>query len=117
MSGAAERWRHLAAAIEAVLDDPGVSEHRFEHARAGSHPLDEAITMFVTGDVLIHTWDLARSTGFDERLDPDLVAEQLAGMEPVADSLAASGHYAPPVPVPDRADPQTRLLALTGRRA
>jgi hypothetical protein len=36
---------------------------------AGDHPLDQAIDRFVLGDVLVHTWDLARATGQDETLD------------------------------------------------
>ena len=31
----------------------------------------------------MHTWDLARATGQDDRLDPDFCAQLLAGMEPI----------------------------------
>lgn len=111
-------WHGLRRAIDDVLADPGVSERRFDHPQAGSHPLDEAVEMFVLGDVVVHTWDLARATGQDEHLDPELVHGQLLGMETLDPGmLEASGHYGPRVPVPDDADEQTRLLALTGRRA
>ena len=110
-------WHHLRAGIDAVLADPEVADRRFEHPQAGSHPLDEAIVMFILGDVLIHTWDLARATGQDETLDPDIVRLQLAGMEAIDEEiLVGSGHYARRTPVPSDADEQTRLLALTGRR-
>ena len=46
---------------------------------------------------------------------PDACADMVAGMEPMADVLAASGQYGPRVPVPDDADAQTRLLGLIGR--
>jgi hypothetical protein len=36
--------------------------------------------------------------------------------EPMADMLAASGLFDPPVEVDADADPQTKLLALFGRR-
>ena len=36
---------------------------------------------------------------------------------PIAEQLQESGMFKPPVPVPDDAPLQTRLLALFGRRA
>ena len=39
------------------------SDRTFSHPQAGDHPLDEAIGMFILGDVLVHTWDLATATG------------------------------------------------------
>jgi len=35
--------------------------------------------------------------------------------EPQRETLAASGLYAPPVPLPEDAPLQSRLLAITGR--
>ena len=81
----------------------------------GEVPLDQAIDRFYTADVFMHTWDLARATGQDDRLDPELCAEMLAGMEPIDEMLRASGQYGPRVPVPADADAQTRLLGFIGR--
>lgn len=67
-------------------------------------------------DVLIHGWDLAVATGQDATIDPDLVMACLAIVEPQADLLQASGSFGVHVDVPDDADPQTRLLAILGRR-
>jgi uncharacterized protein (TIGR03086 family) len=69
----------------------------------------------LTSDLLLHAWDLARALGVDETLDPELVDAVLTAAEPHTDELAASGLFAPPVPVPADADPQTRLIALFGR--
>lgn len=66
-------------------------------------------------DVAIHTWDLARAVGADEQLDPDLVEAVWSVFEPQKETLAASGLYAPPVPLPEDAPLQARLLAVTGR--
>jgi uncharacterized protein (TIGR03086 family) len=66
-------------------------------------------------DVTIHTWDLARATGSDDSLDPDLVAAAWTIFAPQKDTLQLSGLYAPAVPLPDDAPLQSRLLALTGR--
>jgi uncharacterized protein (TIGR03086 family) len=69
----------------------------------------------VTVDVLVHTWDLARALGADDRLDPQLVDFALQRLDGHADDLAGSGMFAPAVSVGTDADPQTRLLALVGR--
>lgn len=109
-------WENLRTTIQAVLDRPDVSSRRFNHDRAGSHPLDQAIDMFILGDVLVHTWDLARATGQDETLDPEAVHIMRLGVEPMTDALVQSGQYKAPVDVPDDADETTRLIALTGRQ-
>lgn len=113
----AAAWHHLDRAILAVLDSPDIDDRTFDHPYAGQHRLDEAIDRFILGDVLIHTWDLARATGQAEQLDPSMVTAMLAGLEPIVDVLASSGQYGPRVAVPHDATPQTKLLALTGRRA
>ncbi|HWC34867.1 MAG TPA: TIGR03086 family metal-binding protein [Mycobacteriales bacterium] len=66
-------------------------------------------------DVLVHGWDLAKATGQDTTLDPDLVAACIEIVEPQLDMLAASGAFAPATEVGDDADPQARLLGWLGR--
>ena len=66
-------------------------------------------------DVTIHAWDLARAVGVSEQLDDRLVAAVWTVFEPQKDTLSASGLFASPVPVPEDAPLQLRLLALTGR--
>jgi uncharacterized protein (TIGR03086 family) len=68
-------------------------------------------------DVLIHGWDVARSTGQDTTLPADLVDACWAVLEPQLDLLAASGMFGEAEPVEDDADRQTTLLAVLGRRA
>lgn len=109
-------WRTLDDGIQAVLDDPQLATSEFDHPRAGRHSLEDAIAMFIMGDVLVHTWDVARATGVDETLDSGEVHRMLTGIEPYDEMLRASGQYGPRVPVPDDADEQTRLLAFVGRR-
>ena len=109
-------WRALRAGVQAVLDDPGVHERVFDHPMVGRHALDDAIAMFIFGDVLVHTWDLARSVGLDERLDPEETASMFEGIGPLDEILRSSGQYGPRVEVSDDADVQTQLLAFLGRR-
>jgi uncharacterized protein (TIGR03086 family) len=108
-------WQVLNAGIQRLLDDPQTAAAVFDHPRAGRHSLEEAISMFFSGDVLIHTWDLARATGGDETLDADEVHRMLIGIEPHDEMLRASGHYGPRVEVSSDADEQTRLVAFMGR--
>jgi uncharacterized protein (TIGR03086 family) len=84
--------------------------------RVGRYTLEEAVATFCIGDVLVHTWDLARATGLDETLDADEVCGLYAAMEPMDDVLRQSGQYGPRVDVPGDADEQTKLIAFTGRR-
>jgi uncharacterized protein (TIGR03086 family) len=67
-------------------------------------------------DVLIHGWDLAQATGQDTTIDAGLVEACLAVVEPQAEMMRAGGAFGPRVETPANADPQTRLLALLGRR-
>ena len=109
-------WTTMSDAIQAVLDDSATPQRTFSHPQAGTHPLEQAIGMFILGDVVIHTWDLARATGLDETLDAGEVAAMYVGMLPIDEMLRASGQYGPRVDVPDDADLQTKLIAFTGRR-
>ena len=109
-------WRTLDDGIQRVLDDPQLATSIFDHPRAGRHSLQDAIAMFIMGDVLIHTWDIARATGADETLDADEVHRMLVGIEPYDEMLRSSGQYGPRVAVADDADEQTRLLAFVGRQ-
>ena len=68
-------------------------------------------------DVLVHGWDLARSTRQDATLDPDLVQACWEVVEPELEGFEASGAFGTRINVPADADPQTRLLAALGRRA
>lgn len=66
-------------------------------------------------DVIVHTWDLARATGTDDRLEAALVEAAWTVFEPQKDTLEASGLFASAVPIGEDAPLQSRLLALTGR--
>jgi uncharacterized protein (TIGR03086 family) len=108
-------WRVLSDAVQALLDEPDTADRTFSHQYTGSMPLPTAVSRFFTADVFMHTWDLARATGQDERLDPERCAVMLAGMEPIEELMRSSGQYGPRLAVPDDADPQTKLLAFIGR--
>jgi uncharacterized protein (TIGR03086 family) len=111
----ASAWRVLSDALQGALDDPEVAVREFD-MRMGRYTVEVAVATFCIGDVLIHTWDLARATGLDESLDADEVHTAVEAMEPIDELLRQSGHYGPRVLVPDDSDEQTKLIAFTGRR-
>jgi uncharacterized protein (TIGR03086 family) len=108
-------WQAHVDAVQALLDDPATAELTLSNRHIGALPLDRAIDQFYTSDVFMHTWDLARATGQDDRLDPEFCALLLAGMEPIEDVIRSSGQYGPRVPVKDDADTQAKLIAFIGR--
>jgi uncharacterized protein (TIGR03086 family) len=108
-------WQVHLDGVQAVLDDPATTDRELVNPHIGRLPLANAIDQFYTSDVFMHTWDLARATGQNERLDPDFCAQLLGGMEPMDGILRSSGQYGPRVAVPADADVQTRLLGFIGR--
>jgi uncharacterized protein (TIGR03086 family) len=107
-------WEALNAALQAALDDPAIADSERE-TPMGRQTFAACLDTIGTNDVFLHTWDLARATGLDERLDPDEVHRLFVTMEPYDEVLRQSGQYGPRVPVPDDADEQTKLLAFIGR--
>ena len=108
-------WHALDDALQGALADEATAARTFD-MRGQTHSIAQAIDMFVTGDLVVHTWDVARATGLDETLDPDEVHAMYEGMLPYDEMLRQSGQYGPRVDVPDDADEQTKLIAFTGRR-
>jgi len=109
-------WTALSSGIQDLLDDPSTSAPVITHPHVGAHRLDEAVATFFLGDILIHTWDLARAGGLDETLDPEVVHDMLVAMEPLDDVLRSSGQYGARVAVAVDANEQTRLIAFSGRQ-
>jgi uncharacterized protein (TIGR03086 family) len=66
-------------------------------------------------DVAIHGWDLAKATGQDPTIDPELVDAVTAIVAPQMDLLSGSGMFGTTVTIDPNADAHTRLLALLGR--
>ncbi|BAL89111.1 hypothetical protein AMIS_38910 [Actinoplanes missouriensis 431] len=108
-------WQAHAGGVQALLDDPAAAQRTFTNPHIGEMPLAYAIDRFYTSDVFMHTWDLARATGQDDRLDPEFSAQLFGGMESMEQIIRSSGQYGPRVAVPDDADAQTKLLGFIGR--
>lgn len=87
-------WAVVDGAIQAALDDPDTAR-RQRDTPMGRASFEQTIDRICTGDVLVHTWDLARATGLDESLDPDEVHRFVEGMEPLDELLRQAGSTAP----------------------
>jgi uncharacterized protein (TIGR03086 family) len=111
----AAAWQAVNDTLQSALDDPEIAAHEFE-MRMGRVRVDQSIAQFCLGDILVHTWDLARAVGLDESLDATEVHRMFEGMEPMDEMLRQSGQFGPRVDVPADADEQTKLIAFTGRR-
>jgi uncharacterized protein (TIGR03086 family) len=109
-------WLTARWALQDALDDPEVAGTEYDNAAMGGRgTLEQAVDRFANLDVLVHTWDLARAAGVDERLDPVEVHRAFAAVGPMDDMLRSSGACAPKLEPPPGADEQTRLLAFLGR--
>lgn len=108
-------WQVHCDGVQAILDDPATADRELVNPHIGRLPLATAIDQFYTSDVFMHTWDLARATGQDDRLDPGFCAQLLAEMEQMEEVIRSSGQYGARVEVPGDAGPQTRMLGFIGR--
>jgi len=106
-----------SAAADALVaaSQPGAHE-RIVHLSFGDFPGGDYLGQVVS-DVVIHSWDLARAIGGDDRLDPALVTFVDGFLSPQIDAWRSAGAFGPAVDVDAGADDQERLLAQTGRSA
>lgn len=101
-----------------VLRDPQLAGTRFE-GLLGTSSFESSVDRFLSFDLVVHRWDLARAAGLadHERLDPDDVRSltEIAHAFP-PEGMRGPKAFGPEVPVADDADEQTKLLAFLGRR-
>ena len=111
----AAAWAALRDALAGALADADVASRTMTFGPAGEHTVAAAVDRFVTPDVLVHAWDLARASGQQVELDAEVAAGTLAGFEAMGDALVASGHFGPATPIAPDAPVQDRLIAASGR--
>jgi uncharacterized protein (TIGR03086 family) len=109
----APRWEVTVPAVTSVLLD-AVDGIVLSVPDGSIMDLAKLLPMLTT-DVLVHTWDLASAIGTPVSLDAELCVDAYEGAHRNVDKMQASGMFAPPVPVPDDADPASKLVALFGR--
>lgn len=107
-------WDRAAAAAREAFAAPEVLR-RTVNLSYGDTAVDAYCAQMVS-DAVVHSWDLARAIGADERLPEDLVEFTRREVGPYAKELSQTSLFAPAVRTAKDADPQARLLALLGRR-
>jgi uncharacterized protein (TIGR03086 family) len=84
------------------------------HMSAGDTTVDEYLQQ-ISFELLIHSWDLATAIGQNLRFTDEVAQAAYDYAFQHAAEWSQVGLFAPPVSVPESADLQTKLLALTGR--
>jgi len=108
-------WKAVHESALTVLHEPGVLERTMRGMRGNEVPVEMALIPRLS-DLHVHTWDLARATGGDERLSPEVAAIVLERLKPNDEALRKSGSFGPKVEPPPDADAQVELLCFLGRR-
>jgi uncharacterized protein (TIGR03086 family) len=102
--------------MTAMLGDPAQASRRLPGGPLGPVPVEQAVDVIGSLELLVHTWDLARATSGDERLDPELVIRTYRALLPHYGALQATGAFRPSIPAPAETDPQTAFLNFAGRQ-
>ncbi len=85
-------------------------------SRVGVMTFERMVGTLLCADTMVHTWDLARATGLDERLDPEAVVVAHRFLLPRGDQMRVPGGFGPAVVPPPGSNERTRFLCFTGRR-
>lgn len=109
-------WEEASRAIDEIAGDPAESGKEID-GPLGKMPASDIIRQFVTMDMLVHTWDLARAVGADDRLDEPSVQRAYDVLKPMDAMLRRPHVFGPKVEPPAGADLQTEFLCFLGRRA
>ncbi len=109
-------WEDSFRAIDEITGDPDVVAMEVD-GPVGKMPVGQVIGRFVTMDLLVHTWDLARAVGADEHLDEDSVRHAYEGLKPMDAMIRRPNFFEAKLDPPAGADLQTEFLYFLGRRA
>jgi uncharacterized protein (TIGR03086 family) len=111
-----QAWEQASRAMDEIAGDPEESAKEVD-GPTGKMPAGDMIIRFVSMDVLVHTWDLARTVGADERLDEDSVQQAYDALKPMDEMIRMRGVFGPKLEPPPNADLQTEFLYFLGRQA
>ena len=109
-----ERFDHSVASLLKEARRPGMLKKKVK-GPMGEMTGSAMVVMFLS-DMVVHSWDLAKATGQNTRIDSKLAEAAHAfyqGLPPTG----IPGFFDPRHEVPASASPQKKVLALTGRKA
>jgi uncharacterized protein (TIGR03086 family) len=113
-------WRErISRSLEALAAAWNEPEAWTGMTKAGGLDLpSELAGVIALDEVVVHGWDVARSTGQPYDVEPDLLEAVHGFVAPLADPdppMPREGLFGPPVPVPADAPLLDRVIGLTGR--
>jgi uncharacterized protein (TIGR03086 family) len=111
-----QAWESASRAIGEITADSEAAAKEID-GPTGKMPASQIIGQFMTMDVLVHTWDLARTIGVDERLDEDSVRRAYEALKPMDAMIRQPNVFGPKLGPPLGANLQTEFLYFLGRRA
>lgn len=115
-AGEGSDWATARASLEAALTAPDALDGSIDHPAMGQMPKHQVLGIAI-GDLLIHSWDLARSIGADEILPAAAVEATAMGLGNMPEEfMRAPGRFGAVVEIGDDASAQDRLIAFAGRR-
>jgi uncharacterized protein (TIGR03086 family) len=109
-------WEQASQGIDQITGDPELVS-KVVDGPTGKMAAGDIISQFVTMDLLVHTWDLARTVGVDEHLDEDSVRQAYEDLKPMDAMIRQPNTFGPKLDPPENADIQTEFLYFLGRRA
>lgn len=110
-----QAWSEISARLGELTRDADAMATQID-GPTGKMPAGEVISRFVCMDVLVHTWDLARAVGADDRLDEDSVRQAYETLKPMDALIRQPGIFGPKLEPPAGADLQAEFLSFLGRR-
>jgi uncharacterized protein (TIGR03086 family) len=111
-----QAWENASRAVDEITGDPQALAKEID-GPTGKMPAGQIIGRFVTMDLLVHTWDLARAVGAEERLDEPSVRHAYEAVKPMDAMIRQPKVFGPKLEPPPGADLQTEFLYFLGRRA
>ena len=108
-------WRESFAAAKEALAQDGALEKTMTMGPMGDMPIPMAVGRIFSSDVLVHTWDLARAVGGDEKLDAQAVTQAYSGLKPMDAMIRQPGVFGPKIDPAPGDDEQTEFLKFLGR--
>jgi uncharacterized protein (TIGR03086 family) len=110
-----QAWEQASRAIDEITGDNDERSTEID-GPTGRMAAGQVVGSFVTMDLLVHTWDLARAVGADDRLPEDSVRDAYEILKPMDAMIRQPNVFGPKLDPPAGADLQTEFLCFLGRR-
>jgi uncharacterized protein (TIGR03086 family) len=107
-------WNAARSQVQKTLEDPEQAKTEFQ-GFAGKSTFEAAADKFLCTDLVVHGWDLSRTAGLDERIEPEDIKRVKSYMETMGDALRSPGAFGAAVEAPSDADEQQKMLTFLGR--